>query len=287
MAILIFDYDGTIHDSMVIYEPAVRACYERLVALGLLPERIITREEIETYIGLTAREMWDIFAPGFTDEQKEMGSGIIREELHRLTNKGEARLYEGVPQMLMTLKEKGHRLVYLSACHISYKEAHTKYFHLDQYFDEMYCTEEFGWIHKYEIVRELIRKWQREAAVPGPGTGIEAAITAAPDPGTGIEAAITAASGPATGIEAAITAAPDLYIVESAEADAGCNADDNPSIIAIGDRSNDMAIRKASDTIKTIWCAYGFGQSCEGADADAIAGSPGQIPEIVDGLLVL
>ena len=64
--------------------------------------------------------------------------------------------------MLMELKDKGHKLVYLSACHISYKCVHRDYFHLDRYFDEMYCSEEFGWIHKYEIVSKLMEKWEQE-----------------------------------------------------------------------------------------------------------------------------
>ena len=271
MAVLIIDYDGTIHDSMVIYEPSVRACYERFVAEGLMPERAITREEIETYIGLTARQMWDMFAPGFSDEQKERGSGIIRDELHRLTAGGMARLYDGVPEMLRTLKENGHRLVYLSACHISYKEVHTKYFHLDQYFDEMYCTEQFDWLPKYEIVRKLLDKWQQE---PRENKAVEPG-TEQNDSEWQQELKENKAVRPETDQNGS-KLQQDLKEITGNTG--------SLEIVAIGDRFTDMEISRASDSIRTIWCSYGFGKPDEGKTADAVADNPAQIPELVSKL---
>ena len=225
MATLIFDFDGTLHNTVLIYGPAVRMCQKKMAAMGLLTERDISDSEIYTYIGLTAAQMWKIFAPHLSDEERTMGSEMIKEDLSRLALNGSARLYDGAEKMLERLKAKGHTLIFLSACHNSYMKAHTEYFHLDRYFHEMYCSEEFGWISKEKIVEQLLDKWKS-----GNGTG---------------------------GLQ----------------------------IIAIGDRYSDMEIKNASDNIKTIWCAYGFGSISEGETADETAESLMEIPAKVQKCL--
>lgn len=159
MAILIFDYDGTLHDSMHIYGPAVRKCHEGLAAAALVPRRSISDEEIHSYLGLSIEEMWLLFAPELSPEKRAEGGQIIGSLLRESVQKGKALLYEGALNMLEELKKEGHKLVYLSNCTKSYKELHQKAFKLDQYFDEMYCSEEFAWKEKCEIAEILLEKW--------------------------------------------------------------------------------------------------------------------------------
>lgn len=159
MAVLIFDFDGTLHDSMRIYAPAVRFCHRKLVEGGLLPDRVVPEEEIRGYLGLTAAQMWQQFAPNLTEEQHQTGSRTIYQEMARLTKAGVARLYDGAQDVLKELKESGHRLVFLSNCSVNYMDLHTRTFGLDQYFDEIYCAEQFDWAEKPQIVRQLIPGW--------------------------------------------------------------------------------------------------------------------------------
>ena len=161
MAVLIFDYDGTIHDSMCIYAPAVRACHRMLAEKGLLPAEEVTDDRIRSYLGLTAMEMWKEFAPALTKAQHEEGSQFIYREMTRLALQGKARLYDGALDTLQVLKAQGHRLVFLSNCSEGYMDLHTRIFGLDQYFDEMYCSGEFNWIEKRQIVRQLIPGWKQ------------------------------------------------------------------------------------------------------------------------------
>ena len=55
---LVFDYDGTIHDTMKIYEPAFRKCYEGLVRGGFLPEESIDTGRSAGWLGMNVKEMW-------------------------------------------------------------------------------------------------------------------------------------------------------------------------------------------------------------------------------------
>lgn len=155
MAILIFDYDGTLHDSMVIYEPCVRECQKMLAEQGLMEDTPIPRSQIESYLGLSAAEMWEQFAPGLSAEEKARGSRRIGEELSRRTREGQARLYDGAEEVLAQLKARGHELIFLSNCGEAYMNLHAQAFHLREYFSQMYCNEQFGWISKREIVQQL------------------------------------------------------------------------------------------------------------------------------------
>lgn len=49
---LLFDYDGTLHESLRLYAPAMQAVYDRLVDRGLAPPRQLTDREVRTWIGL-------------------------------------------------------------------------------------------------------------------------------------------------------------------------------------------------------------------------------------------
>ena len=51
---LIFDYDGTLHETMRIYGPAFRKNYENLVSRGLAPAREFSDAEISGWLGFTA-----------------------------------------------------------------------------------------------------------------------------------------------------------------------------------------------------------------------------------------
>ena len=49
--ILVLDYDGTLHDSSAVYEPAFRRTMKEISALGWIPEAEYTSEEILYWVG--------------------------------------------------------------------------------------------------------------------------------------------------------------------------------------------------------------------------------------------
>ena len=236
MAILIFDFDGTLHESIRIYEPAVRACvYEMRKAGKYKPEP--SSEQIMEYLGLTTQQMWNAFAPELSLEEREENGQFIYREMRRLIREGQAQLFDGTFDMLVQLKAQGHTLAFLSNCSVAYMEENAKAFHLRDYFDEMYCAEQFDWLSKPQIVKILIPGWESSS---GADSGLlnKNQIT---DP-------------------------------------AAC------TIISIGDRIYDMEIANASEGIRTIFCAYGYGQPEEAENADEIVYSPSEIPASVSRL---
>ena len=58
----VFDYDGSIHDSMRIYAPAFRKCCE-IMRLDGEDVREYSNREIEKWIGMDVNAMWSDFRP--------------------------------------------------------------------------------------------------------------------------------------------------------------------------------------------------------------------------------
>lgn len=159
MANLLFDYDGTLHDSLAIYAPAVRETYDALAAQGRVPARQWPTEVIRQWIGLPPAQMWERFLPQLSLRERQEGAARIGVRMLELVREGRARLYDGVPEALSALRRDGHRLLLLSNCPRSYLRAHTAHFGLEQWFDGLYCAEQFGYRPKYAVLPELQEQW--------------------------------------------------------------------------------------------------------------------------------
>lgn len=152
--ILILDYDGTVHDTMAVYEPAFRHAMNDLEEKGWLKHRDYSGEEIKVWIGYNAKEMWSRFQPEFTQEQRDYGSSLVGTYMKEAVENRKARLYPYAEQVLTELK-KDYELYFLSNCKDAYLEANRNRFHLDLYYDVFYSSEQFGFIPKEEIFRKI------------------------------------------------------------------------------------------------------------------------------------
>lgn len=148
---IIFDYDGTLHDTMVIYGPALKSVYKELVAKGLMKPKYLSDNDISQWLGYSAKDMWSAFAPSLTIEQRELSSTNVGKYMYALIERKKAKLYNGSLQLIEKLKQDGHTLILLSNCKIKYMELHKKAFELEKYFSYFYCGEEYNWLPKKDI----------------------------------------------------------------------------------------------------------------------------------------
>lgn len=153
MANLIFDYDGTIHQSMKTYAPAFRDTCKWLMDNGYLPYREYTDDEISYWLGFNSTDMWSSFLPDAEPELREKVRVMLGENMGERVERGDAALFPQTEKVLSELKEKGHTLIFLSNCRIKYMERHKRVFGLERFFDYFYCCEEFDFIPKYQIFR--------------------------------------------------------------------------------------------------------------------------------------
>lgn len=164
---IFFDYDGTLHNSIKIYAPAFRKAYNFLVKEGLALEKQWSEDEIKHWLGYSSKNMWEEFLPDVDEEMRIKASKIVGKEMIRLIEDGKAELYDGALDVLSYLKNKGYTLIFISNCNTYYKEIHNQKFGLDNYFNNMYGSEEFGFIPKFEILSKIINKYEEEMVIIG------------------------------------------------------------------------------------------------------------------------
>lgn len=148
---LIFDWDGTLHDTGRLYGCAFRKAYGWLVSGGWAPERDYRDEEVTCYLGMNAPDMWNRFMPLLPQEIKNRASDIIGREMISRVEAGGAVLYPGAEVTLNRLKSLGYDMVILSNCKRAYLQAHRRAFSLDRWFTGFYCCEDYGFAPKEEI----------------------------------------------------------------------------------------------------------------------------------------
>lgn len=167
MKLLVFDYDGTLHNTILIYEPAFRGAFRHLVEQGYAEDIEIPREQIESWLGMNVPEMWQSFMPELDDEIKlsaslEVGALMVEE-----IRKHRASWYPNTEKVLDKLKEQGYEMVVLSNCKTDYRDTHWKEFKMNRWFTEFYDCESFDYAPKTQIIHEIQKKYGNEIIVIG------------------------------------------------------------------------------------------------------------------------
>lgn len=165
--LLIFDYDGTIHNTMGIYEPAFRKTQAMLEEEGFLSHEDVSYDRISGWLGMNSVDMWNDFAPGLPEYMKKRASENVMNLMSEDILAGKASWYEGASALLDMLKAEGYTMVVLSNCRISYRDAHWKTFEMEKWFDRFYDCESFGFKPKTEIVRTILEEYPGEYIVIG------------------------------------------------------------------------------------------------------------------------
>ena len=155
MTNLIFDYDGTIHNSILTYAPAFRTTMKWLSDNGYIADREYTDKEISYWLGFNSTDMWGQFHPELDPDIREKARIMLGQDMARRIDNGEGSLYEGAEEMLTDLKRRRYTLIFLSNCRFHYLERHKRVFGLDRFFDHFYCCEAYDFIPKYEIFRKI------------------------------------------------------------------------------------------------------------------------------------
>lgn len=167
MTNLIFDYDGTLHDSIRIYAPAFRLALDHLVSFGITKSKEWSEDEICHWLGFSSKDMWNAFIPDLPQKRKDECSQIIGDAMLQFAHEGQAQLYPHAIEVLQQLNKDGYNLIFLSNCKHSYMQSHIEQFHLDNYFSAFYCTEDFDFKPKHEIFCTIKQNYIGEFIVIG------------------------------------------------------------------------------------------------------------------------
>src|SRR5690606_12905025 len=97
---IVFDYDGTLHESMYIYYNAFLKAYDYLVSENLQPKRNWTKVEVSKFLGQNPKEMWASFIPKLSDDVITKVSSMVGKYMEEAIFNQEAKLYEGTIEVL-------------------------------------------------------------------------------------------------------------------------------------------------------------------------------------------
>lgn len=156
---IVFDWDGTLHNTKKLYAESVRKAYAFLVDKQCANLREFTDDELSKYLGMTAKEMWDDFMPELNPDIQSQAEQMVGQSMVDLVYAGRAKLYEGVPELLERLCNDGHKLIILSNCKIAYLDAHREVFELDRWFMDYYPAQQYDFIPKEEILKIIMSKY--------------------------------------------------------------------------------------------------------------------------------
>jgi len=164
---IVFDWDGTLHDSMKIYKKAFLKAYQYLVDHHYALNKDWKDEEIHVFLGKNPKEMWESFEPKLTKEVIDIVSPMISKSMEDSILSNQAILYPGALDTLSYLKSKGYHLVYLSNSKTYYMNAMDKVFNLSEIFDLMLCSEMYNFISKKYILERFMQSLPKGIVVIG------------------------------------------------------------------------------------------------------------------------
>lgn len=131
---IIFDMDGTLWDSA----DGVAACWTEVVAKEYTPDKIITKEKIQSVMGLTMDKLAEgVFPELDYDVRMELLEHCCNAENAYLEKNGGV-LYPQVEETLIKLLDKYHLFI-VSNCQSGYIEAFLKFYGFGKYFDDIEC----------------------------------------------------------------------------------------------------------------------------------------------------
>lgn len=154
--LLVFDYDGVIHNNLCVYEPAFRRVHEEMIQGGIIPPETVSTERLSGWFGMTAKDMWIDFHPELPESVRDEAAYNIGMNLISLVAEHKARWYDGAKEMLDALKSSGYEMVILSNSRKVTGEIHWKEFGLGKWFLKWYDSESSGWKPKTEIIKDVL-----------------------------------------------------------------------------------------------------------------------------------
>ena len=163
---LIFDFDGTLHETGRIYVAAFQETRKKLLTDGY-DVREYTDSEIERWLGVNTPDMWAQFMPDLSRVQTDSYARYLGSVLNDLLSGPAAHLYDGTEETLTMLKNQGYTMVILSNCMEEYRDAAIRRFGLDRWITEFFCCQAYGDRPKEEILPEIESRYPGHFCVIG------------------------------------------------------------------------------------------------------------------------
>lgn len=164
---IIFDFDGTLHQTTKIYTPALAKAVKILQDKGYIDKFEVDDNFSGKLLGYSAEDAWKIIYPNATKETVAPLISLVGQSMEENMLAKKGSLYEGTEEVLKTLKEKGYDLYLLSNCSNRYLNLACEIYGIKKYFKKLIPAQTFDYIDKGQIIKILMDDMAKEIIVVG------------------------------------------------------------------------------------------------------------------------
>ncbi|MFR8927326.1 HAD family hydrolase [Peptoniphilus senegalensis] len=150
---IIFDFDGTLHNTLKIYYPAFSYGVEFLREHGFAKDFELNEKNVSRFLGEKPNFAYDFIADGADDSLKREVMALVGKKMDENIKNGVGELYEGTIKVLEELS-KNYNLYILSNCRESYLDLALDVYNIKKYFKKCFAAETYAFIPKDEIIKK-------------------------------------------------------------------------------------------------------------------------------------
>ena len=150
---IIFDFDGTLHNTIKIYYPAFSSGVEFLRNHGFAKDFELNEKNVSKFLGEKPNFAYDLIAKGADEKLKREVMALVGKKMDENIKNGLGELYPGTVKVLEELSEY-YDLYILSNCRESYLATALDVYGIKKYFKKYFAAETYAFIPKDEIIKK-------------------------------------------------------------------------------------------------------------------------------------
>lgn len=163
---IIFDFDGTLHDTIKIYYPAFSEGVKILKEHSYAKDFELSENNVKRFLGEKPNFAYDLLAKDANEDFKlEVMTHVGKKMDENVKNKV-GKLYDGTEEVLEKISQT-YDLYILSNCRESYLDQALDIYGIKKYFKKYYAAETFDFIPKDEIIRQERKNLKEEIIFVG------------------------------------------------------------------------------------------------------------------------
>lgn len=150
---IIFDFDGTLHNTLKIYYPAFSSGVEFLREHGYAKDFELNDKNVSKFLGEKPNFAYDLIAKGADEKLKREVMALVGKKMDENIKNGLGELYDDSKKVLEELS-KNYDLYILSNCRESYLDIALDVYGIKKYFKKCLAAETYAFIPKDEIIKK-------------------------------------------------------------------------------------------------------------------------------------
>ncbi|CAG7588356.1 Pyrophosphatase PpaX [Peptoniphilus tyrrelliae] len=150
---IIFDFDGTLHNTIKIYYPAFSSGVEFLRNHGFAKDFELNEKNVSKFLGEKPNFSYDLIAKGADESLKREVMALVGKKMDENIKNGVGELYDDTIKVLEELS-KNYDLYILSNCRESYLDLALDVYNIKKYFKKCFAAETYAFIPKDEIIKK-------------------------------------------------------------------------------------------------------------------------------------